>query len=84
MNEIVSKGTKALYILYAMGRFSPPQEHLVKVYNTYIRPLLEYCAPVFHAGLTARQAQQIERVHKRALKIITGYALHLSGINAKI
>ena len=74
VNEIVNKGSKALYILYVMRRFSPPQEHLVRVYTTYIRPLLEYCAPVFHAGLTASQAKQIERVQKRALKIIAGYA----------
>ena len=74
VNEIVTKGSKALYLLYVMRRFSPPQEHLVRVYTTYIRPLLEYCATVFHAGLTASQAQQIERVQKRALKIIAGYA----------
>ena len=62
-----------MYMLYVMRRFNPPKEQLVKVYTTYIRPLLEYCAPVFHAGLTANQAQQLERCQKRALKIIAGY-----------
>ena len=75
VNSMVAKGSKALYMLYVMRRFNPPQEHLLKVYLTYIRPLLEYCAPVIHAGLTAKQAQQIERVQKRALHIIAGYDL---------
>ena len=56
-----------------MKRFQPPKEQLVTVYTTYIRPLLEYCAPVFHANLTAAQANQIEKVQKRALKLIGGY-----------
>ena len=59
--------------VHVMKKFRPPQSQLVTVYTTYIRPLLEYCAPVIHAGLTAQQAQQIERVQKRALKIIGGY-----------
>ena len=46
---------------------------MVQIYTTYIRPLLEYCTPVFHAGLTARQASQIEKVQKRALKLIGGF-----------
>ena len=74
IETIITKGSKALYMLYVMRRFNPPQEQLVKVYTIYIRPLLEYCAPVYHAGLTASQAQQIERVQKRAPKIKAGYS----------
>ena len=73
VNEVVAKGSRALYMLHVMKKFQPPQEHMIKVYITYIRPLLEYCAPVFNAGLTAQQAQRIERIQKRALKIIGGY-----------
>ena len=73
VNDVVARSSRALYLLYVLRRFNPPHEQLLKVYVTYIRPLLEYCAPVFHAGLTANQAQQIERVQKRALKIIAGY-----------
>ena len=74
VNSIVAKASKALYLLYIMRRYNPPQEQLIKVYTTYIRPILEYCSPVFHAGLTASQAKQIECVQKRALKIIAGYS----------
>ena len=71
--EVVLKGSRALYMLHTVKRFRPPQEQMVKIYVTYIRPLLEYCAPVFHASLTAKQAQQLERIQKRAVKIIAGY-----------
>ena len=73
VEDMVLKGSRALYMLYIMKRFRPPLEQMVKVYITYIRPLLEYCAPVFHASLTAQQAEKLERVQKRALKIIAGY-----------
>ena len=73
VNNIVARGSKALYMLYIMRRYNPPQEQLLKIYTTYIRPIVEYCSPVFHAGITAAHARQIESVQKRALKIIAGY-----------
>ena len=73
VEDVIAKSSRALYMLYILKRFRPQQEYMVKVYTTYIRPLLEYCAPVFHASLTAKQAQQLERIQKRALKIIAGY-----------
>ena len=73
VNGIVKRASKALYMLCVMKKYQAPQEQLVKIYTTYIRPLLEYCAPVFHAGLTCLQAKQLENVQKRALKLIGGY-----------
>ena len=73
VDGIVKKSSKALYMLYIMKKYRPPRKQLVQIYTTYIRPLLEYCAPVFHAGLTASQANQLERVQKRALKLIGGF-----------
>ena len=73
VDDVVSKDSRALYMLHTMKQFRPPQKQLVRVYTTYIRPLLEYCAPVFHPGLTAHQAQRIEKVQKRAVKIIAGF-----------
>jgi len=67
---------RTCWMLHVLKKFRTPQNQLITVYTTYIRPLLEYCAPVIYAGLTAQQAQQIEGVQKRALKIIGGY--HIS------
>ena len=38
------------------------------------RPVLEYCAPVFHHALPQYLSDDIERVQKRALSIICPYA----------
>ena len=43
---------------------------LVLIFTMYIRPLLEFAAPVWSPGLTVSQSDQIERVQRRALKMI--------------
>ena len=43
----------------------------VNFYCTTIRPVLEYCAPVFHHALPAYLNEDIERIQKRALSIIS-------------
>ena len=40
-------------------------------YCTTIRPVLEYCAPVFHHALPTYLNEDIERIQKRALSIIS-------------
>ena len=42
------------------------------MYKGYIRPLLEYSDVIWHSSLTSNQAHQLERVQKRALRIILG------------
>jgi len=37
------------------------------MYLLYIRPVLEYCAPVWHYALTKDQTQQIEKKYKNVL-----------------
>ena len=37
---------------------------------TWIVPVLEYCAPVWHGILTQRQSDKIEGIQKKALRII--------------
>ena len=75
VDDMIKKASKALYMIYILKRYTTSRDQLVKTYTTYIRPLLEYCAPLFHAGLTAKQASQLEKVQKRALKLIGGFDL---------
>jgi len=52
-------------------------------YSTVIRPVLEYCVPVWHYALTKAQTEQIEAVQKRAilayiiLIFFSGHAVHV-------
>ena len=46
---------------------------LATVYRTVIRPILDYCAVVYHPMLMDEQDQCIKRLQARALKNIYGY-----------
>lgn len=41
--------------------------------TTMVRPIAEYCAPVFHSMLTDDQDYALERMQATALRIIHGY-----------
>ena len=53
----------------------------VNFYCTTIRPVLEYCAPVFHHTLPAYLNEDIERIQKRALSIISCTCHVISGMS---
>ena len=53
-----------------LKRANVPLSDIVNFYCTMIRPVLEYCAPVFHHALPQYLSDDIERVQKRALSII--------------
>ena len=46
---------------------------LVTVYTTVVRPVLDYCAVVYHPMLSDEQDQMVERMQAQALKNIFGY-----------
>ena len=70
INEDVAKASKRLYILHVLKRGGVPPADLLKVYFALIRSVLEYCCPVWHNGLPVKLSDSIERVQKRALRII--------------
>ena len=61
---------KRLLMLRSLKRFGFNQSELVTVYKGYIRQLLEYSDVMWHSSLTSNQTYQLERVQKRALRII--------------
>ena len=59
-------------MLRILKGFKLPAEDLLVVYCSYVRPVVEYCAPVWHSGLTEQQTMQIERIQKRACRLMLG------------
>ena len=55
------------------GRFFRERE-LIKVYKTYIRPTIEYSAPIYESMINREQVTQVERLQYFALKNIFGFA----------
>ena len=72
VNEISRQATKKLWILIRFKSLGGTTSQLVTVYQCRIRSTLEFCAPVFHSGLTKEQSRQLELVQKKAMAIILG------------
>ena len=66
---IIKKATTRLYFLKQLKRAGLPNSHVLHFYITVIRPVLEYCAPVWHYTLTKAQSGSMEAVQKRAMHI---------------
>ena len=67
---ICKKATQRLWVLRRMKIYKLDTEHLVETYMKEVISLLEMAVPVWHSGLTKKQAREIERVQKNALYII--------------
>ena len=70
IDQIISKARKRLYFLSQLKRARVGTKELVLFFTTCIRPILEYASPVFHNGLTNYLSQDLERIQKRAFRII--------------
>ena len=68
---IIKKARKRLYFLKVLKKYGAPVKDLLKFYCSVIRSVLEYGDILWHGGLTLSQSQDIERIQKRALRIIT-------------
>ena len=52
VKEMLKKCNGRLFMLRTLKRFNLPLCDLITIYTGYVRPILEYCAPVFHSNLT--------------------------------
>jgi len=67
---IIQKASRRLYFPKQLKRAGLATHHLLDFYIAVIRPVLEYCAPVWHYALTKTQTQELEAIQKRAIHII--------------
>jgi len=70
IKNIVSTANTKRYFLVVLRRAGTSSEQLIKFYTTFIRPGLEYAAPVWHPGLTQRLSDSIERVQSSSLHTV--------------
>ena len=69
-NHIIKKAAKRLYLLKVFKSYGAPEKDLMAFYTSVIRSVLECGAEVWHGSLTGEQCYDIERIQKRALRII--------------
>ena len=60
-----------------MRNYNAPIEDLKAIYTSVITSTPEYCAHIWHGNLTNEQTRDIERIQKRALRIM----LHELGLS---
>ena len=70
VSEVTKKAAKRLYFLLQLKRARVPQKDLCLFYITCVRSVIDYAAPVFHHALPAYLLQELERLQKRAMRII--------------
>ena len=70
VNIITSKASKRPYLLKQLKRADVAKVELVKFYCSCIRSVLEYACQLFHSALPQYLVKDIERIQKRALRII--------------
>ncbi|XP_015754504.1 PREDICTED: uncharacterized protein LOC107334115 [Acropora digitifera] len=71
IGEIITKGNKRMYFLVLLHKAGVPSSDIVNFYCTCVRPLLEYCAPVFHHAIPSYLSEDLERIQKRVLNVIS-------------
>jgi len=70
VNNIVLKASKRLYLLRLLKRADLDVKSLIQFYCTCIRSILVYACQTFHSSLPQYLSDDIERIQKRALRII--------------
>ena len=85
VSELVRKVSTRLYFLRQLKKSHVATRELLLFYITCIRSILEYGSPVFHRALPSYLSEDLERLQKRAMKIIYpelsyAKALELAGL----
>ena len=67
---MVAKGNTRCNFITVLKRAGVQLLDLIRCYCTFIRPLLEYAAPVWHPGLTRQQSDLLEQVQGQCLRTL--------------
>ena len=68
---ITKKASKRLYFLTQLKRAGVPKQDLAMFYVSCVRSVIDYAAPVFSNGLPQYLKNELVRLKKRAVSIIT-------------
>lgn len=69
VEHIIKKAQRKLFFLNILRRSKVDPRDIMKIFQSRVRPILEYAAPVWHGGLTKELINALEDQQKRACKI---------------
>ena len=70
---MLQKARRKLWTLRHVRRAGLCEEDMLQIFNTVVRPVVEYAVPTYHPMLTGEMRDAIESIQKRASKIIFGW-----------
>ena len=71
-NSLVTKCNRKFFMFAKLKSFRASREDMLRVWVSYLRPICEYAAPLWHSSISVAESSKIESIQKRALKIILG------------
>ena len=87
VESIIKRIRRKYWSLRLLKKNCFEQKELVKVYQSHILPIVDYCDVVYHSSLTDDQDERLERAQVGALRVIFNYKLSgrklraLAGVN---
>jgi hypothetical protein len=73
VDQMVKKFNRSLWSIVHLKKAKIPEKDLVALYQTYLRPILEYAAPVLCSLMTEGQSNTVENLQMRVLRVIYGH-----------
>ena len=77
VNSIIKKANIALSPLYPVAKYIH-RDTLKRIYTTYVRPHFDYCDIVYDGHITVQDELRLEKVQRRAARLVTGTSLRTS------
>ena len=71
-DNLVKRAYARMRLLHNAARYTRSKTDLKSIYYTYIRPVLEQSATVWHSSLTQDNKDDLNRVQKSAVRVIMG------------
>ncbi len=72
VSSMIKRANSRLFMLRKLKFHYLSTTDLVTIYTSFVRPILEYAAPAWSGAISSKQCDDLERVQKRACRIILG------------
>ena len=72
ISYLSKKAWQRMQLFKNAAKFTSETGDLKNIHTTFVRPVLEQSAPVWHSRLTAENTKDLERVQKAAVRLIMG------------
>ena len=72
VTQVINAFFNKLWTLRFLKRTGMEPDSLLKVYFTVIRAAVEYCSSVYHSLIPGYMAERLEKIQRRAIRIIYG------------